>query len=320
MKFKSFIPLIASILLAGTGTEYSSASAAPPSMTPGAVFWDCRGCPEMIVAPSGTLTIGSPNDEEGRRDDEGPQRTVRVTKLLAVGRFEITRDQYQAFLDATGHPVRGMCVTDRRKSGTWEPDPDTNFHDPGFAQAGNHPAACVSWFDAKAYIAWLNARTAGGYRLPSEAEWEYFARAGSTSAYPWGSDVDDGCPYMNGFDTTIVAQKGDLYGGETVPYATCSDDHLNTSPVGAYQPNAFGIFDTIGNLAEWTADCSSSSYEALVEDGTRTEQDCQTRMVRGGSWGTQPRQLRSAERIRYAPDALDDSIGFRVVKDLAPAK
>ncbi len=319
MKLDLLILLIASVLIGGAAAEYSSASVTPP-MTPGAIFRDCEGCPEMIVAPTGVFTIGSPDDEKGRRDDEGPQRTVRVTQTLAVGRFEITRDQYQRFLDATGRPVRGMCVTDRRKSGTWEPDPDTNFYDPGFVQAGDHPAACVNFFDAEAYIAWLNARTGGGYRLPSEAEWEFLARAGSTSAYPWGADVNDGCPFMNGFDATIVAQKGDLYAGEPVPYATCSDGHLNTSPVGAFKPNAFGLYDMLGNLAEWTSDCSSSSHATLSEDGMRTEQDCKTRMVRGGSWGTQPRQLRSAERIRYAPEALDDSIGFRVVKELPSAK
>ena len=282
----------------------------------GSRFKDCEECPEMIVAPAGIFTIGSPPDEPGRQADEGPQREVRFAHSLAVGRYEVTRDQYEAFLRDTRHPVSGMCMTDRWKPGTWQLDAATNFHDPGFAQTGDHPAACVSWNDAKAYVAWLNTKTVGGYRLLSEAEWEYLARAGSTTAYPWGPDVNDGCTQMNGYDRVILEKKGDLYKGEAVPFAACSDGHLNTSPAGSYAPNAFGIYDMIGNLGEWVEDCATTSYDSLQSDGTHTDGDCSKRIVRGGSWGTQPRQLRTAERIRYSPTAVDDSIGIRVAKDV----
>ena len=207
-------------------------------------------------------------------------------------------------------------MTDRRQPGTWARDAATNVYDPGFRQTGKHPAACIDWNDAKAYVAWLNAKTAGGYRLLTEAEWEYSARAGSTTAYPWGNSVHDGCRYMNGYDTVIVGKKGDLYKGEAVSFANCSDGYLNTSPVGSYAPNAFGLYDMIGNLGEWVEDCSTQSYAAMRPDGTPGAGDCGKRMVRGGSWGTQPRQLRSAERIRYDPTAVDDSIGIRVAKSL----
>src|SRR5262245_58238567 len=198
---------------------------APPAA--GTHFRDCTGCPEMIVVPAGTFTIGSPAEEAGRRDDEGPQRQIRIAKAFAVGRYEVTRRQYETFLRATRHPVSGNCMTDRRKSGTWALDPQTNFRDPGFPQTGDHPAACITWHDAKAYIAWLNTRTGGGYRLLTEAEWEYAARAGSTTAYPWGASIDGGCTHMNGFDRVIVARKGDLYNSEAVHFANCSDGHLN---------------------------------------------------------------------------------------------
>ena len=286
---------------------------------PGATFRDCETCPEMVVVPPGAFVIGSPSDEQGRRANEGPQKEIRIARPFAVGRFEVTRDEYDAFLRDSGHPVSGNCMTDRRKPGTWALDPDTNFHDPGFAQTGTHPAACVSWNDAKAYLAWLTGKSGGGYRLPTEAEWEYLARAGSTTAYPWGASIHEGCGHMNGFDKVIFDTKGDLYKGEAVPFATCSDGYLNTAPVGTYAPNAFGLYDMIGNLAEWVEDCASQSYAAMRPDGTAEGGDCSKHMVRGGSWGTQPRQLRSAQRLRYAAPDVDDSIGIRVAKTLPAA-
>lgn len=273
-------------------------------------FLDCDACPEMVVVPAGRFAIGSPPGEAGRGEDEGPQREIRFDRPFAVGRYEVTRRQYEAFLKDSRHPVSGNCVTDRRKPGHWAPDAETDFHDPGFGQTANHPAACVSWNDAMAYVAWLNRRTRGGYRLLTESEWEYVARAGSANAHPWGPDIDDGCPHMNGYDRVILQAKGNLYEGETVAFADCSDGYLNTAPVGSFAPNAFGIHDMIGNVGEWVADCSTASY------APETAPDCSKRMVRGGSWGTQPRQLRSAERIRYRPTDVDDSIGIRVAKSL----
>ena len=260
--------------------------------------------------------IGSPPGEAGRRDDEGPQKEIRIAHPFAVGRYEVSRRQYEAFLRETSHPISGNCMTDRRQPGTWALDPATNFRDPGFPQTDDHPAACVSWNDAKAYVGWLNRKTDGGYRLLTEAEWEYLARAGSTAPYPWGASIHDGCTHMNGYDKVIMDKKGDLYKGEAVSFANCSDGYLNTSPVGTYTPNAFGIYDMIGNLGEWIEDCSTQSYEAMRADGASEAGDCSKRMVRGGSWGTMPRQLRSAERTRYDPTAVDDSIGIRVAKTL----
>lgn len=305
------------LLTAQAGLDAATlAGSTRTTLVPGAQFQDCSACPKMIVVPSGTFRIGSPPDEPGRRDDEGPQMEVGIGRPFAVARYEVTRRQYEAFLHDTRHPVSGNCMTDRRKPGTWALDPATNFHDPGFTQDGDHPAACVNWNDAKAYVAWLNAKTGGGYRLLTEAEWEYVTRAGSTTAYPWGPSINAGCADMNGFDTTIVGKKGNLYQSEDVPFADCSDGYLNTSPVGSYAPNAFGVHDMIGNVGEWVEDCSTQSYSSMASDGTPKAADCSKRMVRGGSWGTQPRQLRSAERTRYSPTDVDDSIGIRVAKTL----
>lgn len=294
----------------GSGVSGKDGTGTSPVLAPGTLFRDCADCPEMVVVPAGTFTLGSPADEPGHVEDEGPQLEIRIDRPFAVGRFEVTYAQYDEFLKSTKHPVLGNCMTDRRKPGTWALDAKTNFHDPGFSQTPNHPAACVSWNDAIAYVAWLNSRTDGRYRLLTEAEWEYVARARSTTTYPWGASIDDGCADMNGFDKSILAVKGNLYQVEKVPYANCSDGYVTTSPVGSFRPNAFGVHDMIGNLGEWVQDCGSRSYAPTAA------KDCSKRMVRGGSWGTQPRQMRTAERTRYSPGDLDDSIGIRVAKTL----
>ena len=295
--------------------EGSTTARVQPSSAP-ARFQDCDACPEMVIVPQGRFLIGSPEMEPGRGKDEGPQKEIVFAEPFAVSRFEVTRAQYQAFLRSTGHKISGGCITDRRKPGTWAADDQTNVNDPGFEQAANHPAACVSWNDAMAYVGWLNRQAGGGYRLLTEAEWEYVARAGSTTAYPWGASIHDGCRFMNGYDQMILAKKGNLYEGEAVPYATCSDGFVNTAPVGSFKANAFGIYDMLGNMGEWTADCATPSYAGMHQDGVSEDGDCSKRMVRGGSWGSQPRQLRSAERYRYSPTDVDDSIGIRVAKSL----
>ncbi|MCL6699265.1 formylglycine-generating enzyme family protein [Sphingomonas sp. NSE70-1] len=300
--------------LAASSNTKKNAPASAPSQ-----FRDCDACPEMVVIPAGRFLIGSPAQEPGRGQDEGPQTEIVFAQPFAVSRFEITRAQYQAFLRQSGHPISGGCITDRRKPGTWAADEQTNVEDPGFEQDDNHPAACVSWNDAMAYVGWLNSQTGGGYRLLAEAEWEYVARAGSTTAYPWGPSIHDGCTHMNGYDEQILGKKGNLYQGEQVPYAACSDGFVNTAPVGSFKPNAFGVYDMLGNMGEWTADCATPSYAGIRPDGASEGGDCTKKMVRGGSWGSQPRQVRSAERYRYRPTDIDDSIGIRVAKTIKPA-
>lgn len=283
---------------------------------PGQRFRECRGCPEMVVVPGGAFTIGSPADERGRAADEGPQSQVTIAGPLAVARFEITRGQYAAFVKATGYPVSGGCITDRVAKGKWAPHLTTTLRDPGFAQTDRHPVVCVSWHDAQAYVAWLSNAAGKTYRLPTEAEWEYLARAGTTTPYPWGSDANLGCGDMNGTDRIARAKYPELDAPPDNTYATCNDGALNTAPVGSYRANAFGLQDMIGNVGEWTVDCATPSYDGIGTDGRPQTPDCAKRMVRGGGWGTFARQLRSAERIRYGPTDRDDTIGIRVVRDL----
>lgn len=273
------------------------------------LVWDCAACPEMAVVPAGSFLLGSPADEAGRRDDEGPQRRVVIAEPLAVGRYEISRGEYEAFVRASGHPVGVGCLTDRVTRGTWAMDEVSTLRDPNFRQGDDHPVVCISWEDAQAYVAWLNRLVPGaGYRLPTEAEWEYAARAGSAAPYPWGADADQGCAHMNGVDQTARAAYPDWVALD------CSDGALNTAPVGSYRPNAFGLYDMIGNVAEWVEDCSTSTYAE-----TPAAEGCERRIVRGGSWGSTAPNLRTADRFRQPPGHRDDSIGIRVVRPLGRA-
>jgi formylglycine-generating enzyme required for sulfatase activity len=275
------------------------AVAAPPAPPAGRSFRDCTDCPEMVVVPSGSFTMGSPPGEQGRWDDEGPQHVVTISRPFAVGKFHVTRDQYAVFVRETAYTHSGC---------DWRPS---------FAQEGSHPVVCVSWDDANAYVNWLAKKTGKPYRLPSEAEWEYAAR-GRTSpgAYPrywFGDDEKDLCRYGNGADQKARASHA-VSAGWTI--APCNDGYAYTSPVGHYQPNAFGLYDMFGNAWQWTADCWHGKYDGAPRDGTAwTTGGGGGRVVRGGSWNYSPRNLRAAVRSR---DAGTNNNGFRVARTLPP--
>lgn len=281
----------------------------------GTLLWDCVMCPQMVIVPGGSYTIGSPPDEPGHASDEAPQRRILLAYPFAVSRFEITRGEYEAFVRATGRPVLGDCLTDRIKQGEWAHEPNTTLRDPGFEQQDNHPVLCVTWDDAQAYVAWLNAQTDGGYRLLSEAEWEYVARAGTTTTFPWGPSADTGCADANLGDATMHDKYAKIL--SDYPLAACRDGALNTSPVGSYRANAFGLYDLIANTGEWVEDCVTMSYDTLPTDGSADlSGDCTRRIVRSGSWGSQIKDSRVANRTRYPVSQVDDSIGIRVAKTL----
>ena len=177
---------------------------------------------------------------------------------------------------------------------------------------GTLPVINVSWEDARAYAAWLSRKTGEGYRLLSEAEWEYAARAGTTSAYYWGADADSGCDYMNGADATAKSSNSEW---TTV---SCDDGYLNTAPAGSFKPNRFGLYDVTGNVWEWVEDCYENSYSAgQPSDGRAfTKSSCSSRVLRGGSWVYNPGGLRSALRGRLTPAYRNLSMGFRVARTL----
>lgn len=267
---------------------------------------DCNVCPEMVAIPAGEAAFGSAGDDEFRGRDEPLQSRVAIAAPFEVAKYEITRAQYAAFAKSTKRAAGGDCLTDRRTRGVWNHDRRTTWRDPGFAQSPDDPVACVSYDDALAYIAWLNSRTAGGYRLLTELEWEYVAGAGSAARYPWGDGAERGCESANGFDLTTWEKYS---GMDTTAYPyfdplPCTDGFLNTAPVGSLQPNAFGVHDMIGNVAEWVAGCHTIP-SGLV---------CEKRVAKGGSWGTLAHNLRTADRFPHPPGHRDDSIGIRVAR------
>ena len=299
----------------------SSRSAQPLSsaeecaLQPKDSFKECDTCPEMVVVPPGSFTMGSPQSETDRQDDEGPQHLVGFKRQFAVGKFEVTIDQFAAFTKETGYDAGSKCWT--LEDGTTEERIGRSWRNPGYAQDASHPAACLNWNDAKAYLGWLAKKTGKDYRLLTEAEWEYATRArttpGSAPRYFFGDDETLMCGYGNGADQT--AKK--IFPVSAVPFFPCSDGYAYTSPVGSFMPNGFGLYDMHGNVGEWTEDCYNDNYEGASVDGSAwTSGACDRRVVRGGDWALDPGSLRAAMRDSYATDLRNHEDGFRVARTL----
>jgi formylglycine-generating enzyme required for sulfatase activity len=298
--------------------EARSSSTTPRRRKPSAVssrstgdaFRDCLVCPEMLLIPAGEFTMGSTAEEKSWAAsrgatprsvaDESPQHTVSL-RSFALGKYDVTRGEYAAFVRETGHPTVEGCYDNgnpnspRRARASWQ--------SPGFSQTARDPVVCVSWQDAQAYVAWLNgklrrngpASVEGPYRLPSEAEWEYAARAGTTTRFWWGDD--DGAAAAH-------AWYKENSGGRT-------------HPVGLKPSNAFGLYDMAGNVWQWTQDCYAESYANAPADGSAAETaSACLRVDRGGSWYYPAWLLRPATRERNPADYRDAVMGFRVAKTL----
>lgn len=274
-------------------------------------FRECDQCPEMVVMPPGQYFFGSPPDEPGRDNDEGPQVHVRLTPF-AVSRFEITRSEFSDFVTASGHKPITSCYI-ASENGRWDPRADANWRAAGFAQDENHPVVCVSWTDANAYVHWLNSMVPGEpYRLLSESEWEYVARAGSATPFWWGTEQAEFCSFANGGD----ADARDIFPDWTRA-GDCSDGYAYTAPVGAYPENAYGVSDLVGNVWEWTADCYQASLSDQSADGKPIDvESCEKRVVRGGAWDFSALYLRTAYRGAWFPEQGFANFGFRVARDL----
>jgi formylglycine-generating enzyme required for sulfatase activity len=309
------------LLICGSAAPACAQALAPErerALAPADSFRECDDCPEMVVVPAGSFTMGSPSGETGRNSWEGPQRVVTFAQPFAVGKFEVTVDQFAAFVRETGHPAGTRCWT--FENGTFGDKPDRSFRNPGYVQDGSHPAVCLSWHDATAYVSWLQKKTGKGYRLLSEAEWEYAARGrtapGPGPRFPFGEDEKALCGHGNGLDQTA---KTTIRGSGSWTFLACSDGHAFTAPVGKFPANAFGLHDMLGNAKEWTQDCflQGKGYEGAPTDGAAwTSGDCATRVVRGGSWLGYGRQLRVAFRYRNAPGDRVNDIGLRVARML----
>jgi formylglycine-generating enzyme required for sulfatase activity len=232
---------------------------------------------------------------------------VTIAYAFEVSRYPITRGEWRRFLTDTGRKS-GPCWGFNPRTGGRRFSAEYNWTNPGFPPADSHPVVCVSWAETQAYIAWLNTKSGSRYRLLTEAEYEFVSRAGSSAAYPWGSSSDAQCSHANAADLTARERIEGLQG------AACSDGFVYTSPVGSFTANAFGLYDTVGNVWSWTQDCYHTSYNGAPTDGSAWGTSCDRRVVRGGGWESLGQWLRSAYRNNIG-DAYYN-VGFRVARTL----
>jgi len=294
------------IFAASLAASAFSASATTAQERKDREFQECRDCPLMMAIPAGRFVMGSPAHEPGRFDNEGPQHAVSL-RAFALGKFDVTSEEFLTFLRATGYQPK-PC----------NPLLNMQWHSPGNGLAWppydeeprRWPAACLDWSDANAYIAWLNAEVRalhrrpgrdGPYRLPSEAEWEYAARAGTTSARWWGDPIGSGHADCNGCGSAW--------------------DDSELAAVDSFAPNPFGLYGMLGNVWQWTADCWHDSYAGAPTDGSAWRSTpCGKHVIRGGSWDNVPIFIRSATRSASSADGgeydYSSLSGFRIARDL----
>jgi formylglycine-generating enzyme required for sulfatase activity len=281
----------------------------------GQTFRDCADCPEMVKVPAGHLLMGSSAAEAAQTVNgavatnsrafvekyvgfEHPQHPVKIEFPFAISKYRVTRAEFSIFVHETGYTMSGGCTIwidhkfiDQASAG---------WLNPQFDQTSRDPVVCVSWTDAKAYIAWLNGKLMareGSYRLPSEAEWEYAVRAGTQTSRWWGDVIGLGNADCDGCGSQWDKQR--------------------TAPAGSFQTNAFGLSGALGNAWEWTEDCWNENYVGAPVDGRPwTAGNCDLHTMRGGSWTNFPWLLRSAARSEAIQDRRSNYIGFRVAKTL----
>ncbi|MDR3388223.1 MAG: SUMF1/EgtB/PvdO family nonheme iron enzyme [Rudaea sp.] len=295
------------------------------SFSPGQVitdkFLDRHGnAPALVVIPTGSFVMGSPADEDGHRSSEEPQRKVAIDTGFALGRDDVTVAEFRAFVDDAGY------TSDAEKAGTssvYDEESGRMIDRRGITWRNDYlgdkaadslPVIHISWNDANAYAQWLSVRTGKNYRLPSETEFEYALRAGSTTGFPWG----DGNPAKVFGNVTGDGDRSPRLKRSWAKAFPHYDDHYwGPAPVGSFPPNKFGLHDIDGNVSEWVQDCWHDNYTRAPADSRAwVNPGCANRVVRGGSWGSAPDQERSAFRISAPADTRSARVGMRVARDL----
>lgn len=270
-------------------------------------FKDCDTCPEMVVIPPGEGVVGSSPDTIDRVAQEGPVRRVKIARAYAIGRLEITRAQYAEFVASTNRPTPPGC---NFWDGHFGYVDEHNWKTPGYVQRPNHPVVCVSYEDAVAFTAWLSEKTGRAYRLPSSVEWEYAARAGASTPFFWGTSSQEACKFANVGDNTLKRRWPERQ------EFNCDDGYEVTSPVGSFQPNAWGLYDTLGNAWEWSEDCFHEKFDGAPTDGSAWREagggDCAFRTPRGGSWISGPQWTKLASQSKDPAGYRSFLLGFRV--------
>ena len=284
---------------------------------PLAPFKDCPDCPEMQRVLPGTFVMGTPSADPHVAETRAESQAVivRIPRAFALGRTEVTLREYRAYLADSGYDAKAPCVAWDDNLLRFNADRARGPENPGRPREvrDDQPVSCVSWLDAKAYAQWLAHKTGKAYRLPSEAEWEYAARAGGNSRWPWGDATADGCEFANLYD--LASREQFAFGWEPV---RCRDRYPDVAPAGALRANAFGLYDMIGNVAEWVEDCYTDSYVGRPRDGRAWvwTGGCTRRVQRGGSWASPAERARSASRDAAEPMLRAGTVGFRIALDL----
>jgi formylglycine-generating enzyme required for sulfatase activity len=258
----------------------SLSTQAEQALKPGSVFKECQDCPEMVVVPAGKFAMGSRDSDKYHSDAEGPQHEVAIAKPFAVSRTEVTFAEWDACV------AQGGCAR-QPEDQSWG--------------RGGRPVMNVSWDEARQYAAWIAKLTGKPYRLLTEAEWEYAARAGTTTIYSWGDEIGKGNANCAGCGS--------------------QSDNKQTAPVGSFKPNAFGLYDMHGNVWEWVEDCWHVSYRDASSEGSAWTTGCtdgSRRVIRGGSWFDDPQLLRAAFRLWHSSEDRNFNVGFRLARTLNP--
>ena len=285
---------------AGKSTEAALAA--------GATIKDCETCPEMVVIAPAAFAMGSADAAPEAEPAERPLHEVALTRPFALAKYETTRAEFQAFVDEQGEVRERRCTV--WSEGRWQ-ERAFGWKYPNFEQTNFHPVVCVSWRTARQFTRWLSRKTGQTYRLPSEAEWEFAARAGAATPRPWGYDADEACAEANGADASL----DDDYWFQPRLLTGCRDGHRRTAPVGSFRANTFGLHDMLGNAAEWVVDCWRDSYDGAPVDGSaRDDSVCGKRTIRGGGWADGPLALRAASRQALSYEIPQASVGFRVAR------
>lgn len=283
-----------------------------------ATVTDCTDCPTLVTIPPGVFVMGL-RAEEAEADDipqiqqqaELPMHGVTVRDAIAMSQTEVTRGQFAVFVAETGHQSLGCMISNGQ---TWLLDRARSWRDPGFSQDDEHPVVCVNYDDARAYADWLTRRSGKRYRLPTETEWEYAARAGTASGKPWADKPALACAHAKVADRSHAARFSSKSAEMFFP---CETGYAFTAPVAHYQANAFGLFDMYGNVREFVADCWNPTYLSEGPGTTaRSTGSCGTAVLRGGGWYDAPPNIRPARRFREDRAKRRADQGFRVVKEL----
>ncbi len=307
------------LLMAQTATV----GAAPPPKA-SATFRDCPHCPEMIVLPAGRFAMGSTVEERDREgvlplfgDREGPVHEVIIARPFAMSRTEIRRVEFLKFARATHRASPVDCQTYDPVRDSWVDGPHpSSWQEPEIPIGDDHPAVCMTWTDATDYAAWLSKTTGHHYRVPSDAEWEYAARGRTSTARYWGNALQPICTKLNIMSDATVAAIGRPKSWADV--LVCRSDHAWTVPVAGYPANPFGLYDMLGSVWEWTADCSHPDYKGAPVDGSAwIEPGCSKHGLRGGAFHSQYWLARAATRGKgMAPDFRPLAAGIRVVREM----